>query len=161
MGKLIVTVAIALVIYLVVAKQQEKPKVELADASIILGECKAKKTCITAYVAPWCGVCKASIPSFRLLNAFINEHRPDVGFNIVVGAGRNPNDNTNEASNLSPLKAVADDSGELMQASRIAAFPTWIVREQSGREIYRQAGGLQIAKAEQAELLLRELLSRQ
>jgi hypothetical protein len=135
-------------------------QVASAEADAIVSQCKAKKHCITAYVAPWCAVCKASIPSLRLIDSYVNENTTDIGFNIVVGAGQT-SENDKEVEKLHPLKAVADNSGELMKSEDIKAFPTWVVRAKSGREIFRRAGGLQLSSPKQAEVFLHELMANQ
>ena len=135
---------------------QEK-KVANNSSAEILNACKMKTHCITAFVAPWCPVCKSSVSSFRLVEAYLKKYRKDVGLNIIVGAA-SAADNNKEAEHLQPLKVVADNDGEIMKAERIEAFPTWVVRDKAGREIFRKAGGLQIAQESQVEMLLRELI---
>lgn len=138
---------------------QVRPASRLADptANEILNACKIKKHCITAFVAPWCPVCKSSVSSLRLIDDYLLKYRKDVGLNIVVGAAA-PDSNDKEVSQLQPLKAVADNTGEIMKSEHIQAFPTWIVRDKMGHEIFRKAGGIQIAQQSEVEMLLREFI---
>lgn len=120
-------------------------------------QCEVKPLCITVYVAPWCGACKMSQPTFQALNAYLPRHRKDVGFRIVVG-GASPNEHHAEQKLLSPIQSFADDRGELMRRFGVQAFPTWIVSDPTGKVVSRKAGGLQISGDAELEALLSQFL---
>jgi thiol-disulfide isomerase/thioredoxin len=118
-----------------------------------LAGCTGKSRCITVYVAPWCPVCRQSIPTMRLIDSYLAKNKPDVGINVVVGADR-PEKIEEEAKELASLNALADISGEVMRANAVSVYPTWLVRDQAGKEIFRKASGIQIQSEDQVPIIL-------
>jgi hypothetical protein len=123
------------------------------DHREVLDGCNDKDRCITVYVAPWCPVCKSSQSTMRLMHNYFETKRTDIGLNVVIGADK-PENNAKERDLLSPLSAVTDDSGEIMRANAVSAFPTWIVRDRTGKEIFRKSSGLRIQTEDQVPILL-------
>lgn len=119
--------------------------------------CNSKKYCITVYVAPWCPACKATQSAFFAIQKYIPEHRKDVGFGVVVGAA-SKGENEAEVNELKPVEAYADNSGQIMKNRNIKSFPTWIINDQSGQEIFRQPGGFQITDEGQVALIFKQFL---
>ena len=70
----------------------------------------------------------------------------------VVGAGAS-SENDEEKQILSPIETVADNSGRIMKSRKISAFPTWIINDSTGKEIFRQAGSPQLSSDDQVPLL--------
>lgn len=103
--------------------------------------CVGKKFCITAFIAPWCGVCNQTIPAFRSIKEFVSKSRPDVGFGLVIGAGE-PAENESKRKELADIDSYIDQSGGIMDKRNIRAFPTWIVVNDSGKEIFRKPAGV-------------------
>ncbi|MES2854947.1 MAG: hypothetical protein V4692_03735 [Bdellovibrionota bacterium] len=150
----IVVLALAFGIYS--ERHNLKSKLGMQSQAEVFDGCKDKERCITAYVAPWCPVCKDNHPTFRLLDSYLAKRMPNVGFNLVIGAAK-PEENAKEKEILAPLNSVIDDSGDIMKANAIEGFPTWIVRDREGKEIYRTAGGIRLAQEEEVGELLRLL----
>ena len=115
--------------------------------------CEKKRLCITVYIAPWCGVCQASEPTFHAFQLLLPKLRPDVGFGLVIG-NASPTQNLKMKEDLDPIDSFADDSGSLMRTQKINAFPTWVIRDQAGNEVFRKAGGFQVVSESQIEDLL-------
>jgi thiol-disulfide isomerase/thioredoxin len=106
--------------------------------------CDGKKYCITVFIAPWCGACRMSEPSFHALHKYLPTNRSDVGFGLIIG-GASAAQNSQKQSELAPISSRKDDSGNIMSAKKIKAFPTWIATDENGKEIFRRAGGIQIS----------------
>lgn len=106
--------------------------------------CNGKAYCITVFVAPWCPICKSQEPVFKLLQSYLAEHRPDVGFGLVTSSGT-PAQNLAERAKLSPIEVTLDDSNSIMQNRRIEGYPTWIVNDASGNELFNKAGARALA----------------
>jgi thiol-disulfide isomerase/thioredoxin len=121
----------------------------------ILQNCNAKKYCITVYVAPWCPACKASQATFQALHKYLPSHRPEVGFGVIIGAGK-AIENEEEQKVLSPIESFADNNGAILKSRKIDVFPTWIINDQNGKEIFRQAGGFQISDENQVVMLMQQ-----
>jgi thiol-disulfide isomerase/thioredoxin len=119
--------------------------------------CKDKTYCITAYIAPWCGACQATEPTFRALQEMLPRLRPQAGFGLVIGASE-PARHEEKKRELAPIEAYADDSGLLMKSRRVNGFPTWIVTDAKGKEISRMAGGITATNEGQLDQFLREYL---
>ncbi len=121
--------------------------------------CEGKSQCITVYVAPWCPACKMSEPTFQMFHSYLGKNHPDIGFKIIIGGGK-PAQNAEHQIALRPIAALTNDSGEIMQNLKVSAYPTWIVTDSSGNELFRNAGGLQLSKEEQVELFLKQYARR-
>ncbi|MGZ3724166.1 MAG: TlpA family protein disulfide reductase [Pseudobdellovibrio sp.] len=106
--------------------------------------CKDKKYCITVFVAPWCPVCKSSQGTFKMLADYLPQNRPDIGFGVVIGDGT-PEQNKSEKEVMTPLEVQIDDNGSVLKARGVSSFPTWVVNDQNGKEIFRRAGGIQLS----------------
>lgn len=119
--------------------------------------CAGKKLCITVYVAPWCGACRISQPTFKALNAYLPKYRSDIGFGVVVG-GSSPHEHSSEQQKLSPVESLADNGGTILKNRGIKAFPTWIVNDSTGKEVVRKSGGMSLSEDAQIEMLLAQFL---
>lgn len=138
--------------------QAEIPRTPIAKSEAAKpSSCVGKKLCITVYVAPWCGACRISQPTFKALNAYLPKHRDDVGFSVVVG-GASPNEHLAEQKKLNPVESVADDAGVILKSRGIKAFPTWIVHDSSGKEVVRKSGGMTLSEDAQIQMLLTQFL---
>jgi thiol-disulfide isomerase/thioredoxin len=87
--------------------------------------CGGKRYCGLIYVAPWCPACKKMSPLYRefLANA---DRSPDYGIQLVVGAGRTPQQN-DEAVASYGKGAVADQSRRVGNYLGIHSFPSYFV----------------------------------
>lgn len=102
--------------------------------------CKDKKQCITVFIAPWCGVCTASEPTFKAMNEYLQKNHPEIGFGIVAGDGP-PDELMQKTVDLSPIEVLVDNTGNMMSSRGIRAFPTWVVNGKSGEELFKEAAG--------------------
>ena len=133
-----------------------------ADGMAMLGipkSCSGKKYCVTVYIAPWCGVCKSSEPTFQAFNKYIQANRADMGFGLVIGAA-SADENLKKQTELAPLDSYTDDNGKLMKLREIRSFPTWVTTGPTGNEIYRVAGGLQVTSDAEYPALIKKLLDQ-
>lgn len=121
--------------------------------------CLGKKYCITAFIAPWCGVCRTSEPTFLALSKYLAEHQTEVGFGLVIGADK-PETNAQKKQQLSIIESYTDDLGQIMKLREINAFPTWITIDENGNEVYREAGGFQITNPDQMPQFVSVLLGK-
>lgn len=126
-------------------------------SSGVPASCVNKKYCVTVFVAPWCPACNQSQVTFKALHAFLPNGRPDVGFGVVIGDGDSAQ-NMSKKRDLGPIDAIIDDSGSIMKSRQIASYPTWIVNDESGRELLRKSGGVTITGDEQVKALLKQFL---
>ncbi len=115
--------------------------------------CAGKKYCVTVFVAPWCGVCLSSEPTFKAIQKYLPLHRTDVGFGLVIGTA-SASENSQKQKDLMPIESYVDDSGDIMSLRQIQAFPTWITTNENGQEVFRQAGGFQVSSEEQIPQIL-------
>lgn len=121
--------------------------------------CAGKKFCITVFIAPWCGVCRNSEPTFKIFNQYLSEKRSDIGFGLVIGAAT-AEQHLQKQKDLAPIESYLDDSGSLMKLRQIRAFPTWVATNQTGKEIFRQAGGMNLSSDSQMPEALEMLLGK-
>lgn len=119
--------------------------------------CKEKQYCVTVFIAPWCGVCTSTEPTFHAFHNFLPKLRPNTGFGLVIGADSAAS-HAQKRTELMPIESITDDSGKIMQTRRIEAFPTWIVHDQSGKEVFRRAGGFSATTEEEISQVLTQLL---
>ena len=95
--------------------------------------CRAKKTCVIAYVAPWCGACHqfvAQLPTIRPRLA-----AKDVGLVFVVGAEVDQAKKEEFLTRLDP-EAVLDSPGdEFRRRHEVSFFPSFIVIDGGGSVI--------------------------
>src|SRR4051794_35168419 len=75
--------------------------------------CLGKKYCVTAFIAPWCGVCNSTVPTFKALHNSLPKLRPDVGFGLVIGADSSA-ENLKKKKELSDIESYTDDTGDIM-----------------------------------------------
>lgn len=152
---LLITAAIAYGVYHHRVHTHVQPQANQQAAAA----CEGKAQCITVYVAPWCPACKMSEPTFRMFHSYLGKNHPDIGFKIIIGGGK-PSQNAEHQIALRPMATLTDDSGEIMQNLKVSGFPTWIVTDSSGKELFRNAGGLQLSQEEQVELFLKQYAQR-
>lgn len=117
--------------------------------------CKDKSKCITVYIAPWCGVCRNSEPTFWALQKYLEKNHPELGFGVVIGADSAEN-HAKKKSDLLGLAPIVDDSGEIIKFQRINSFPTWIITDEKGKEIFREAGGFAMTTDEQLSYVMKD-----
>lgn len=117
----------------------------------IPNSCTGKKYCITVFVAPWCPACKSSQESFRSIAQYLPQNRPDVGFGVVIGAG-SPEENHSEKDVLAQLDVQTDDSGSILKKRNITSFPTWLINDPTGKEIFRESAGLNVNPSQVPQL---------
>jgi thiol-disulfide isomerase/thioredoxin len=141
--------------------KSEKQQTELSSrtaSEFKLQNCEGKKLCITVYIAPWCGVCNQSIPTFRAVHEHLPQLRSQAGFGLVVGGNSATSTIDDKIKELKPLEAFNDNTDKLIKYRRIRAFPTWIVTDDKGKEIFRRPGGGPTAPTkESVEALLKDM----
>lgn len=98
--------------------------------------CRAQKTCVIAYVAPWCPACHqfvANLPQVRERLA-----SRETGLLLIVGAESDMQKKVDFVRQLTP-SAVLDAPGDtFLKAHKVGYFPTFIVTDSDGTVI---AGG--------------------
>ena len=104
----------------------------LGGPSVTWSSCAAAK-CLTVYVAPWCGVCRAST---GFLKVFVSAmERAGVPSRVVVGLGA-PDAVAEYARDFGPA-ALLDPGGKVPLAGGV---PQFIVTSSDGRILKRQPG---------------------
>lgn len=94
--------------------------------------CAAQK-CLTVYVAPWCGVCRASTDFINAVTAFLNKN--GVPARVVVGKD-SPAAVAAYAADFGP-GTLLDPEGRVPLAGGV---PQFIVTSADGRVLKRQPG---------------------
>lgn len=102
-----------------------------SPAARSLASCPTPK-CLTVYVAPWCGYCRAATPSIIALRAYLKKH--GVHTDIIVGMDR-PKALAAYAKVFGP-DTVLDEDGALAQGG----VPHFYVTDKSGSLLQEQAG---------------------
>lgn len=103
----------------------------LAGGETKLSSCSAPK-CLTVYVAPWCGYCRAATPAIRTLRVYLADK--GVATRVVVGMDQ-----------LDALREYAKDFGpdtmlDSGRALAVGGVPHFYVTDASGRLIKEVAG---------------------
>lgn len=122
-------------------------------------DCFGKRYCITAFIAPWCEACNFTIPAFRSLKSYLEKNRSDVGFGLVIGAA-SPSENKQKKIELSDIESYTDDEQAIMKRRGIKAFPTWVVIDNQGAELFRKPLGLALPNEESVRSFLSQMLGR-
>lgn len=95
--------------------------------------CRAQKTCVIAYVAPWCPACHqflSHLPEIRKRFA-----ARDTGLLLVVGAEADMQKKVDFVKQLG-AEAVLDAPGDTFRkAHKVEYFPTFIVTDSDGSVI--------------------------
>lgn len=115
---------------------------KLAGGEAKLSECAAAK-CLTVYVAPWCGYCRAATPAIRALRVFLAGK--GVATRIVVGMDR-PEALRDYAREFGPDTLL--DAGRAMAVNGV---PHFYVSDASGA-LLREVAGAPSGVSEPAEL---------
>lgn len=84
--------------------------------------CQGKKECAVVYVAPWCGACNQLLPHFKSFAEKGLTHN-DYGVQIIVGAGRTPEENENKMNEIG-LNTFVDPDMEIAKKLKVAYFPS-------------------------------------
>lgn len=113
--------------------------------------CPAAK-CLTVYVAPWCGVCRASTAFINAVTAFLNEN--GVPARVVVGKD-SPEAVAAYAADFGP-ETLLDPEGRVPLAGGV---PQFIVTSSDGKVLKRQPGVPGIVPAPVPESEVRRLVS--
>ncbi len=103
----------------------------LAGGQTKLASCTAAK-CLTVYVAPWCGYCRAATPAIRALRVFLADN--GVATRVIVGMDR-PDALREYAADFGPDTLL--DAG---QALSVGGVPHFYVTDASGKLIKEVAG---------------------
>lgn len=105
--------------------------------------CEGKARCLVVYKAPWCPVCKASIPLFQKIRRIIDSE-PDVGLVLVLSPAGGQWDGH---------EAMAQEMGGVVHLdphdsvwtpelqSRAGGVPAWAVYDEAGNLVSLMAGG--------------------
>lgn len=101
-------------------------------APVVWNTCAAPK-CLTVYVAPWCGVCRASTDFIKAVTAYLNKH--GVPARVVVGKDT-PEAVAEYASTFGP-GTLLDPTGRVPLAGGV---PQFIVTAGDGSILKRQPG---------------------
>ncbi|MBI4386991.1 MAG: redoxin family protein [Elusimicrobia bacterium] len=106
------------------------PTIEESQA-VSLGHCPTPK-CLTVYIAPWCGYCRASSELLRALRVFLTAK--NVTMRIVVGMDQSASvvDYAREFG----ADTFLDPSGDF----KVNGVPHFIVSDASGRILKDSAG---------------------
>ena len=118
--------------------------------------CHGKKYCITVFVAPWCPICKGSQPTFKLLQQYISANRKDLGFGLVMSTGESE-ERRREKAAVAPIEVTLDDTQVIMRNRRIDGFPTWIVNDSNGNEVFNKSGARTVKSASEVDNLLSDI----
>ena len=87
--------------------------------------CTGKSTCVVVYVTPWCPACKQIKP--HLVQALERSKTvQDSGFKVVVGQGKTPQSNEEEAMSYG-AGAVTDNDGSQHRALAVESYPSFFV----------------------------------
>lgn len=98
--------------------------------------CRAQKTCVIAYVAPWCPACHQFVSKLAQVREKLASR--DTGLLLIVGAESDMQKKVDFVTQLAPT-AVLDAPGDtFLKAHKVGYFPTFIVTESDGTVI---AGG--------------------
>ena len=123
----------------------------LSGEKVAWGSCPAAK-CLSVYVAPWCGVCRASTPFINAVVAYLNAHGAPA--RVVVGQGT-PEQVAAYAKDFGP-GTLLDPGGRVPLAGGV---PQFIVTAADGTVLKRQPGVPRIIPPPIAEADVRELAS--
>ncbi len=104
----------------------------VSGQSVTWSACSAPK-CLTVYVAPWCGVCRASTPFINAVVAFLNAR--GLPARVVVGQGT-PEQVAAYARDFGP-GTLLDPGGRVPLAGGV---PQFIVTSADGTVLKRQPG---------------------
>jgi len=122
-----------------------------AESPVSLDSCATPK-CLTAYVAPWCGVCRASTDLIIALRSFLIERGVDV--RIVVGRDK-PGAVEAYAKEFGP-GTLMDPSGRFPLNGGV---PQFIVTDAAGQVLVRQPGLPRIVRPPIPQSALEEIAS--
>lgn len=120
-------------------------------APVVWNTCAGPK-CLTVYVAPWCGVCRASTDFINAVTAYLNKH--GVTARVVVGKD-SPEAVAEYARSFGP-GTLLDPEGRVPLAGGV---PQFIVTAGDGTVIKRQPGVPRIVRPPIAEQDVRLLIS--
>jgi thiol-disulfide isomerase/thioredoxin len=97
--------------------------------------CAGKQHCLVVYLAPWCGACKSILPELQTLTHRQSES-PHTGVQVIVGEGRQSEDNERMASYFGPA-ALVDADRSLHASLGVRYYPTMIVLGASDQILHR------------------------
>mgnify|MGYP001595734713 CR=1 FL=1 len=120
-------------------------------APVVWNACAAPK-CLTVYVSPWCGVCRASTDFINAVTAYLNKH--GVPARVVVGKD-DPQAVAEYARSFGP-GTLLDPEGRVPLAGGV---PQFIVTAGDGSVIKRQPGVPRIVRPPIPEQDVRLLIS--
>ncbi|MDE2292457.1 MAG: hypothetical protein KGL53_10270 [Elusimicrobia bacterium] len=103
-----------------------------AGGSAVWNSCAAAQ-CVTVYVAPWCSVCRASIPFINAFVDYLQGH--GVPARVVVGQG-SPAELRAYAKEFGP-RTLLDVDGRVPLEGGV---PQFLITSAAGRVIRRQPG---------------------
>lgn len=101
-------------------------------------QCEGKERCIMVFVAPWCPACKQSIGTIKGMLARC-AGSSEVGVKAIIGSGRSPQSMEDMAAQIG-RGVFLDPGGQVMAAAGERSVPHWIVLDQDGMLIKKQAG---------------------
>ncbi len=115
--------------------------------------CAQKRKCVVYYMAPWCPVCEATLPTALAISkiwtdapvASVN------GLRILVGNDK-PAKSEALAKKIGWL-ASTDAGDKFSRQYQVTSFPTWIVFDAKGLEVLRVSAGI---RPEQAQLFIQQ-----
>jgi thiol-disulfide isomerase/thioredoxin len=141
------------------AKEAEGPAIAGDVAAVVLPESVAEswrgKVVVADFWATWCGPCRASSPNVQILH---EQFRSDPGVLVVaVHADDNVADPGAYLAEHEYTYPLVAKGGEVADAFGVNALPTFVVLDQSGREVLRHVGMMSLAAREKIAAKIRAL----
>jgi thiol-disulfide isomerase/thioredoxin len=104
---------------------------------------------LVIYMAPWCGPCRASIPSDRELADYLSGHGVETTFVV----GMDGLEACGDMARTVGRPVLADPSGEWAKSADINVVPHYLVTDASGKILKRVRGAPQGPPADVARYL--------
>ena len=94
--------------------------------------CQGKERCVVAYVAPWCGACKASEP---VIQAIQERFEDDDRVEVVIVAGQDSASKLEAMAERYGESGWTDPDGRIFERLSPRVVPSWYVLDGRGKVI--------------------------